>query len=35
MCRPMVKLTQDGKYIRRVLMVGKVCGMSIEGYGKR
>ena len=30
-----VKLTQDGKYIRRLLMVGKICGVSIVDYGKR
>ena len=29
MCRSKIKLTQDGKYIRRLLMVGKICGMSI------
>ena len=30
-----IKLTQDGKYIRRLLMVGKICGVSIVDYGKR
>ena len=30
-----VKLTQAGKYIRRLLMVGKICGVSIVDYGKR
>ena len=29
------KLTQDVKYIRRLLMVGKICGVSIVDYGKR
>ena len=29
------KLMQDGKYIRRLLMFGKICGMSIVDYGKR
>ena len=29
------KLTQDGKYIRRLLMVGKICGVNIVDYGKR
>ena len=29
------KLMQDVKYIRRLLMVGKICGVSIVDYGKR
>ena len=30
-----IKLMQDVKYIRRLLMVGKICGVSIVDYGKR
>ena len=33
--RSKIKLTQDGNYIRRLLMVGKICGLSIVDYGKR
>ena len=33
--RSKIKLTQDSKYIRRLLMVGKICGVSIVEYGKR
>ena len=29
------KELQDVKYIRRLLMVGKICGVSIVDYGKR
>ena len=29
MNRSKIKLTQDGKYIRRLLMDGKICGVSI------
>ena len=29
MSRSKIKLMQDGKYIRRLLMVGKICGVSI------
>ena len=35
MSRSKIKLTQDVKYIRRLLMVGKICGVSIVDYGKR
>ena len=35
MSRSKIKLTQDGKYIRRLLMVGKICGVSIVDYRKR
>ena len=34
MSRSKIKLTQD-EYIRRLLMVGKICGVSIVDYGKR
>ena len=34
MSRSKIKLTQDVKYIRRLLMVGRICGVSIVGYGK-
>ena len=27
--------TRRHKYIRRLLMVGKICGVSIVDYGKR
>ena len=30
-----INLTQDSRYIRRLLMVGKICGVSIVDYGKR
>ena len=33
--RSKIKLTQDVKYIRRLLMVGNICGVSIVDYGKR
>ena len=29
------KINTRGKYIRRLLMVGKICGVSIVDYGKR
>ena len=35
MCRSKIKLTQDGKYIRRLLMAEKICGMNFVDYGKR
>ena len=35
MSRSKIKLMQDGKYIRRLLTVGKICGVSIVDYGKR
>ena len=35
MSRSKIKLTQDGRYIRRLLMVWKICGVSIVDYGKR
>ena len=35
MSRSKIKLTQDVNYIRRLLMVGKICGVSIVDYGKR
>ena len=37
MSRSKIKLAQDVKYIyiRRLLMVGKICGVSIVDYGKR
>ena len=30
-----IKLTQEGKYIKRLLIGGKICGESIVDYGKR
>ena len=35
MSRLKIQLTQNIKYIRRLLMVGKICGVSIVDYGKR
>ena len=35
MSRSKIKLMQDGKYLRRLLMVGKICGVSIVDYEKR
>ena len=35
MSRSKIKLTQDVKYIRRLLMVGKICEVSTVDYGKR
>ena len=29
------KINARRKYIRRLLMVGKICGVSIVDYGKR
>ena len=29
------ELTQDGKCIRRLLMVGRICGMSTVDYVER
>ena len=34
MSRSKIKLTQNGK-CRRLLMVGKICGVNIVDYGKR
>ena len=35
MSRSKTKLMQGGKYIGRLLMVGKICEMSIVDYRKR
>ena len=35
MSRSKIKLMQDVRYIKRLLMVGKICGVSIVDYGKR
>ena len=35
MSRSKIKLTQDVKYIRRLLIVEKICGVSIVDYRKR
>ena len=35
MSRSKMKLTQARKYIRRLLMVGKICGVSIVDCGNR
>ena len=34
MSRLSTELTEDGKCIGRLLMVGKVCRMSIVDYGR-